>query len=116
MGKCRAGACPPLGSAAGHGRIPCANSPHETATPGFHHLVCRRKPGWVIGTKINRFGGLSLVIRGIPSTIRPPIRHSREGGNPEGRGAGGRFSYLGVPTTAGMSDYYENYDELPNFR
>ena len=28
----------------------------------------------------------SFVIRGIPSSIRPPIRHSGEGRNPEGRG------------------------------
>ena len=29
-----------------------------------------------------------FVIRGIPSSIRPPIRHSGEGRNPEGVGRG----------------------------
>ena len=37
---------------------------------------------------IERFGGVSFVIRGIPSSIRPPTRHSGEGRNPEGRGWG----------------------------
>ena len=80
----------------------------------------------------------SSVIRGIPSSIRPPIRHSGEGRNPEGRGEanvarglvprwgrGGAwqnpprqlavpnhnsgFSHLGAPATAGMCDCcYEN--------
>ncbi len=50
--ECSAGARPPLGPGAGHGRIPCANSPHKTGTPRFHTLVCRRRPGWVIGTKM----------------------------------------------------------------
>ena len=31
---------------------------------------------------IDRSSSLSFAIRGIPSPIRPPIRHSREGGNP----------------------------------
>ena len=31
---------------------------------------------------------LSFAIRGIPSSIRPPIRHSGEGRNPEGVGRG----------------------------
>ena len=43
--ECSAGACPPLGPGAGNGRIPCANSPHEPATPGFHTLVCRAQAG-----------------------------------------------------------------------
>ncbi len=35
---------------------------------------------------IDRSGSLSFAIRGIPSPIRPPIRHSGEGRNPEGEG------------------------------
>ena len=54
-------------------------------------------PGWAIGTKacpglrsgIDRSGSLSFAIRGIPSSTRPPIRHSGEGRNPEGVGRGG---------------------------
>ena len=68
---------------------------------------------------IDRSGSLSFAIRGIPSPIRPPIRHSGEGRNPEGWGGvrppdDGKnspvapFSYLGVPAPAGMSDWYEN--------
>ena len=37
---------------------------------------------------IDRSGSLSFAIRGIPSPIRPPIRHSGEGRNPEGWGEG----------------------------
>ena len=37
---------------------------------------------------IDRSGSLSFAIRGIPSSIRPPIRHSGEGRNPEGWGEG----------------------------
>ena len=33
---------------------------------------------------IDRSGSLSFAIRGIPSSIRPPIRHSGEGRNPGG--------------------------------
>ena len=87
--------------------------------------------------KIDRSGSLSFAIRGVPSSIRPPNRHSGEGRNPEGWGEGNvvrglvprwggggawqnprcqfavpshnsSFSYLGVPATAGMSDCYEN--------
>ena len=51
---------------------------------------------FVIGTKacpglrsgIDRSGSLSFAIRGIPSSIRPPIRHSGEGRNPGGVGRG----------------------------
>ena len=69
---------------------------------------------------IDGCGSLSFAIRGIPSSIRPPIRHSREGGNPEGRSTGGsnetrsfpptttQFSYLGAPAAAGMDDWHEN--------
>ncbi len=37
---------------------------------------------------IDRSGSLSFAIRGIPSPIRPHIRHSGEGRNPEGWGEG----------------------------
>ena len=37
---------------------------------------------------IDYSGSLSFAIRGIPSPIRPPIRHSGEGRNPEGVGRG----------------------------
>ena len=86
---------------------------------------------------IDRSGSLSFAIRGIPSSIRPPNRHSGEGRNPEGwgegnvvrglvprRGRGGAwqnplcqfavtnhnsgFSSPGVPAPAGMSDCYES--------
>ena len=91
---------------------------------------------------IDRSGSLSSVIRDIPWSIRPPIRHSGEGRNPEGRGEGnvarglvprwGRggawrnppcqfavpnhnsgFSYLGVPAPAGISDCYESMSRTP---
>ena len=39
-------------------------------------------------SRIDRSGSLSFAIRGIPSPIRPPIRHSGEGRNPEGRERG----------------------------
>ena len=35
---------------------------------------------------IDRCGSLSFAIRGIPSSIRPPNRHSGEGRNTEGKG------------------------------
>ena len=38
--------------------------------------------------KIDCSGSLSFAIRGIPSPIRPPIRHSGEGRNPEAVGRG----------------------------
>ncbi len=38
--------------------------------------------------KIDRSGSLSFAIRGVPSSIRPPNRHSGEGRNPEGEGSG----------------------------
>ena len=37
---------------------------------------------------IDRSGSHSFAIRGIPSSIRPPNRHSGEGRNPEGWGEG----------------------------
>ena len=57
-----------------------------TNAPNFHTLVCRHQPAWAIAMKIDRSGSLSFAIRGIPSPIRPPIRHSGEGRNPEGKG------------------------------
>ena len=62
----------------------------------FHTLVCRRKPACAIAMKacpglrsgIDRSGSLSFAIRGIPSSFRPPIRHSGEGRNPGGVGRG----------------------------
>ena len=54
----------------------------------FHTLVCRQQPACAIAMKIDRSGSLSCAIRGIPSPIRPPIRHSGGGRNPEGRGGG----------------------------
>ena len=50
-----------------------------------------------------------------PSSFRPPIRHSRDGGNPEGRGGGTNDTQTlsargthGVLAPAGMTDWYEN--------
>ena len=65
-----------------------------TTRSHFHTLVCRHQPAWTIAMKecpgprsgIDRCGSLSFAIRGIPSSIRPPIRHSGEGRNPEGKG------------------------------
>ena len=111
--------------------------------------VRQRTPTLVIATKacpgprsgIDRCGSLSFAIRSLSFAIRslsfairgihspfaaslrhsgPPIRHSREGGNPEGRSTGGsnetrafpptttQFSYLGAPAAAGMDDWHEN--------
>ena len=54
------------------------------------------------------------MLRGLPSSFRPPNRHSGERRNPGGGGGGTNgsnnlptFSYLGVPAAAGMSDCYE---------
>ncbi len=65
-----------------------------TTRSHFHTLVCRHQPAWTIAMKecpgprsgIDRCGSLSFAIRGIPSSIRPPNRHSGEGRNPEGKG------------------------------
>ena len=46
----------------------------------------KARPGLRSG--IDRSGSLSFAIRGIPSSIRPHIRHSGEGRNPEGWGEG----------------------------
>ncbi len=87
MGKCSAGACPPLGPGAGHGRMPCANSPHKIATPVFHTLVCRPLPAWAIAKKMTLREPKSAREPRLPhSSFRPFIRHSGEGRNPEGWG------------------------------
>ena len=84
----------------GEGRNPEGKGgTNHTQTPPttrshFHTLVCRHQPAWTIAMKecpgprsgIDRCGSLSFAIRGIPSSIRPPIRHSGEGRNPEGKG------------------------------
>ena len=65
-----------------------------TTRSHFHTLVCRHQPACAIAMKecpgprsgIDRCGSLSFAIRGIHSSIRPPIRHSGEGRNPEGKG------------------------------
>ena len=59
----------------------------------------------------------------MPECHRPPLRHSRGSGNPEGRGGTNHtqtlpatrppFSYLGVPATARMSDWYESMSRTP---
>ena len=62
----------------------------------FHTSVCRPQPASAIAMKacpglrsgIDSSGSHSFAIRGIPSSIRPPIRHSGEGRNPEGAGRG----------------------------
>ncbi len=67
-----------------------------TNAPYFHTFACRHQPACAIAMKecpgprsvIDRCGSLSFAIRGIPSSIRPPIRHSGEGRNPEGAGKG----------------------------
>ncbi len=51
----------------------------------------------VIAMKIDCSGSLSFAIRGIPSPIRPLIRHSGEGRNPEGKGGTNHTQTL--PTT-----------------
>ena len=71
----------------------------------------------VLRSGIDSSSSLSFAIRDIPSSIRPPIRHSGEGRNPEGwqgrhqshpntLGDQFPFSYLGVPVITGMRDYY----------
>ena len=59
----------------------------------------------------------SLVRKYAPPETPGRPRHSRESGNPEGKGGTNHtqplpttrsFSYLGVPAPAGMGDWYEN--------
>ena len=105
---------------------------HQPMHPIFTRWCAGTSPARAIAMKIDRCGSLSFAIRDIPSSIRPPIRHSGEGRNPEGRGEGnvarglvprrGRggawqnppcrfavqnhnsgFSHLGVPAPAGMT-------------
>ncbi len=95
-GQCSAGACPPLGSGVGRGSIRRANSLYQATTPAFPTLAYRHQPASATAMKacpglrsgIDRSGSLSFAIRGIPSSIRPPIRHSAEGRNPGGVGRG----------------------------
>ncbi len=55
----------------------------------IRHFGVRWNPlALVIAMKIDRSGSLSFAIRGIPSSIRPPNRHSGEGRNPGGEGCG----------------------------
>ena len=63
----------------------------------FHTLVCRRQPPSAIAMKACPGPRSGMMLRGlgcarIPrlllSSFRPPIRHSGEGRNPEGRGGG----------------------------
>ena len=75
-------------------------------------LLMKACPGLRSG--IDRFGGLSFVIRGIPSSFRPPIRHSGGGRNPGGEvWVAPNFHTLGVPAPAGMGDCYENMCRTP---
>ena len=96
MRKCSAGAWSPAGVRVGRGSIRRANSLYQATTPAFPTLAYRRQPASAIAMKacpglrsgIDRSGSLSFAIRGIPSSIRPPIRHSGEGRNPGGVGRG----------------------------
>ncbi len=93
-GQCSAGACPPLGSGVGRGSIRRANSLYQATTPAFPTLAYRHQPASATAMKacpglrsgIDRSCSLSFAIRGIPSSIRPHIRHSGEGRNPGGEG------------------------------
>ena len=68
--------------------------------PRFHTMVCRPQPGCVIGTKMTLRGLDCLRIARLPhSSFRPPNRHSREGGNPEGRGWARQLSTKSPPST-----------------
>ena len=69
------------------------NPPCQSAVPnhnsGFSYLGVPAPAGMSdCYEKIDRSGSLSFAIRGIPSPIRPPIRHSGGGRNPEGVGRG----------------------------
>ena len=68
----------PAGVGAWRGRTHSAISPYQTTTPAFHNSLCRRQPGLAIAMKTDRSSGLSLVIRDIPWSFRPPIRHCYE--------------------------------------
>ena len=77
-------------------------------------------PARAIGTKMVLSGPEGASIPRLPhSPIRPPVRHSGAGRNPEGWWGTARmvprwsqqdasFSYFGVPAPTGMSDWYEN--------
>ena len=94
--KCSAGACPPLGSEWGvaESTVPTRHTKSQLRvfTPWCagpsrdERSLMKACPGLRSG--IDRSGSLSFAIRGIPSPIRPPVRHSGEGRNPEGVGRG----------------------------
>ena len=107
--QCSAGSCPPLGS----GRGGVGGSPQgilcaKHATPPFHPLVCRRQPAWVIGTKAcpglrsgidamhERWGRIPPLA--LTRQSAPPLRHSREGGNPEEWGSVRQVRTNSLPT------------------
>ncbi len=58
--------------------------------------------------KIDLSGSLSFAIRGIPSPIRYPIRHSGEGRNPEGWGEGNVA--LGLVSSLGRAAHSPRVD------
>ncbi len=92
----RRGACPPLGSEWGvaESTVPTRHTKSQLRvfTPWCagpsrdERSLMKACPGLRSG--IDRSGSLSFAIRGIPSPIRPPVRHSGEGRNPEGVGRG----------------------------
>ena len=83
------GACPPLGSGWGRGRIRRANSPYQATTPAFHPLVCRLEPARAIGTKMMLRGlRCARTPRLSHSSFRPPCVIPAKGRNPEGAGMG----------------------------
>ena len=94
--KCSAGACPPLGSEWGvaESTVPTRHTKSQLRvfTPWCagpsrdERSLMKACPGLRSG--IDRSGSLSFAIRGIPSPIRTPVRHSGEGRNPEGVGRG----------------------------
>ena len=94
MRKCSAGACPPLGSEWGVAESTVSTRHTKSQLRVFtpwcagpsrdERSLMKACPGLRSG--IDRSGSLSFAIRGIPSSIRPHIRHSGEGRNPEGWG------------------------------
>ena len=92
----RRGACPPLGSEWGvaESTVPTRHTKSQLRvfTPSCagpsrdERSLMKACPGLRSG--IDRSGSLSFAIRGIPSPIRTPVRHSGEGRNPEGVGRG----------------------------
>ena len=92
-----------------------SESRHALESPCVHWY--ENAPAWLSSAPMNP---------SIPRSRHsgPSIRHSREGGNPgEAYGwqmtrtrllqSAPRFSYLGVPAAAGMSDCYESMSRTP---